>query len=177
MGLFDGLFGPSHEQRQVRKLSKFYGGIAQQNLPAGIDELWKIINSQGLTPGAQAQKSIFDTDLEGGYQRILSDLLGTNKERGMGNSLLDMGTRAAAGRSYASDKARYAGGLMGMSEEQRRQALQMLLQLSSGAGQTAMGGYQGADQMGTSFVDLLGAAGGFGGGLADILNIFKKKPK
>ena len=163
MGLFDGLFGPSSEQKQVGKLSKLYGGIAQNNLPAGISELWKTINSQGLTPGAQAQKSIYDTDLQGGYERVLADLLGTNKERGMGNSLLDMGMRGAAGRSFASDKARYAGGLMGQSEEERRQALQMLLQLSSGAGQTAMGGYQASDKMGTSFTDLLGAAAQIGG--------------
>ena len=174
MGLLDGLFGESKEKKAVNELSGLYGGIAQSNLPAGIGELWKIINSQGLTPGAQAQKSIYDSDLAGGYQQALAQLLRSNKERGMGTSLLDMGSRAAMGRGYAADKARYAGGLMGQSEEEKRRMLQLLLQLAQGAGGTAMGGYQAADNMGTDFSDLLGAVGGFGTGIADIVNMFKK---
>ena len=60
------------------------------------------------------------------------------------------------------------------SEEEKRRMLQLLLQLAQGAGGTAMGGYQAADNMGTDFSDLLGAVGGFGTGIADIVNMFKK---
>lgn len=165
MGLFDFLLGPSNEQKSTRKLSKFYGGLATDNLPQGIAELWKTINSPGLTPGAQAQKSIFDSDLLGGYQRAQADSLRSNTERGMGTSLLNMGTNAALGRSYAGDKARYAGGLMGQSEEEKKRMLQFLMQLVSGAGNTAIGGYQASASM-DPLASLLGMAGQVGAGFA-----------
>jgi len=176
MGFLGDLFGTSKYEKRIGGLSKMYGGLAQQNLPQGMDRLWQIINAQGLTPGKQAQKSIFDTDLLAGYQRTLGDTLRTNTERGMGTSLLDMGTRAAAGRSFASDKARYAGGLSGESEDEKRQMLMYMIDMFNRFGKTAIGGNQAAADVAmapaSGFGDLLTGAADVGGGIFDIWKYF-----
>jgi len=141
MSILGDLFGTSKYEGGLYDLSKLYGGLAKGNLPRGMALLWNIINGRGLTPGAQAQKSMYDSDLLAGYQRALGDTLRENKARGLSNSLLDMNTRTALARGYAGDRARNTAGLQGQSEAEKRQTLQMLLQLASGFGGQAMQGY------------------------------------
>jgi|GEM_PF-2107165 len=148
MGLFD--FGSNKYERASYDLARMYGGLAKNNLPAGLAMLWDILNARGLTPGARAQKSVYDSDLLAGYQRALGDTLRENRARGLSNSLLDMNTRAALARGYAGERARNAAGLQGQSEAEKRQMLQLLLQLASGFGGQAMSGYGQAANMAQS---------------------------
>ena len=163
MGLFSSLFGTSKYERGLYDLSKLYGGVAKANLPRGIQMLWSIINSPGLTQGQQAQQSVYNSDLLAGYQRALGDTLMGNQARGLSNSLLDMHTRAALARGYAGDRARYGAGLTAQSEAEKRQALQFLLQLASGSGAQAMSGYGAATDAAlggvNAFANLLGGVG------------------
>jgi len=148
MGLFD--LGSNKYENASYDLAKMYGGLAKSNLPAGLAMLWNIINAQGLTPGARAQKSVYDSDLLAGYRRALGDTLRSNQARGLSNSLLDMNTRAGLARGYAGERARNAAGLQGQSETEKRQMLQLLLQLASGFGGQAMSGYGQAANMAQS---------------------------
>ncbi|MHB0936525.1 MAG: hypothetical protein ACYDCO_18615 [Armatimonadota bacterium] len=167
MGFLGDLFGTSKYEQGIAGLSDLYGKLTKSNLPRGMDMLWSIINGTGLTPGMQAQKSMYDRDLLAGYQRALGDTLQGNQARGLSNSLLDMNTRTALARGYAGDRARYTAGLVGQSEAEKKQMLQLLLSLANGFGGQAMSGYSSAastammpwSQMG----DLMGAAYGAGG--------------
>jgi len=141
MSLLGDLFGTSGAEHGLNEQAALYGGLAKSNLPRGLALLWNIIGGQVLTPGARAQQSIYDSDLLAGYQRALGDTLRENQARGLSNSLLDMNTRTALARGYAGDRARNAAGLMGQSEAEKRQMLQLLLQLASGFGSQAMQGY------------------------------------
>lgn len=153
MGIFDS--GTGKYERASYDLAKMYGGLAQRHLPAGLAMLWSILNARGLTPGARAQQSIYDSDLLAGYQRALGETLRENRARGLSNSLLDVNTRTALARGYAGDRARYAAGLEGQSEAEKRQTLQLLLQLASGFGGQALQGYGQAARMSTSPLESL----------------------
>jgi len=159
MSSLGNLFGTSQYENGIADLSKMYGGLAKNNLPRGMQMLWSIINGTGLTPGMQAQKSMYDSDLLAGYQRALGDTLQGNQARGLSNSLLDMNTRTAMARGYAGDRARYAAGLVGQSEAEKKQMLQLLLSLASGFGGQALGGYQQAASLQSNpMQDIMGAA-------------------
>lgn len=108
---------------------------------------------------APAQHALLQVETLTGYQRTLGDTLRENQTRGLSNSLLDMNTRQAMARGYAGDRAKYAAGLVGQSEAEKKQMLQLLLSLASGFGGQALGGYQQAASLQSNpMQDIMGAA-------------------
>ncbi len=166
MGVFDFLNPAKKYEDKLAGQSDFFGNMSQETLNRGLPMLWNTATSSGLTPGQSAVKSGYDADLLAGFQRSLAEIMRGNEDYGVGRSLANEDARRRAGADYSRERARNTGNLLQLSEQQRQQILQWLMQMGTGAGGQAAQGWQQAGSMASAnnpFMQLLSMAPGIGG--------------